>query len=314
MRKDFPIDAGLQAAMQLNEKIVALYLDESSDVNPAMDLDSVNELKEGDRVLALDCDANTLLGISTGMAVYGLHPVVHISEEDLFTQGLQQLRNASSQFRYRSGGQYAAPMTVIVEYNGGIRTEMLLTSIPGLQVFAPSSQQDFTNMLDQTTRMQDPTVIFVPSEWNEIDDSQRAGLETMQDLRKCRVLREGEELTLVTFGKLTQFAYEQLGEWQEQGRSVELIDLRSLSPIDMDTIVQSVKKTGRLVILQESSRSYGVAAEIAAQISEFAIESLLAPVRRVAGFDLPDPGSLREVIRPDKSTLFNAINELAQFQ
>lgn len=314
MKKDFPIDAGLQAAMQLNEKIIALFMDPDGLAEPAIDLGTTNDLNEGDRVLALDCDANTLVGISTGMAVYGLHPVVHISEADLFSSALQQLRNATAQYRYRSGGQYSAPMTIVVEYSGGIQTDMLVASIPGMQVFAPSSQQDFTNMLDHLTRMPDPALIYVPKEWSEIDDAQRAAMETTMDFRKARVLKEGTELTLVSFGTLTQFAYSQYEEWQNNGRSVELIDLRSLNPIDAETVIASVKKTGRLVILQESARSYGTAAELAAQVSEYAIDSLLAPVRRVAGFDLPDPGALREVIRPDKAMLEQAMTEVAQFQ
>ncbi len=315
MKKDFPVDAGLQAAMQWNEKIVALYLDEESVTDSEIDLSaSSNELNQGDRVFAFDCDANTLVGIATGMAVYGLHPVVHIAEEDLFSSALQQLGNATAQYRYRSGGQYSAPMTVVVEYSGGIKTDMFMGSMPGMQVFAPSSQQDFTNILDHLTRIPDPTLVYAPKDWPEIDDLQRAAMESSVDYRKARILREGTELTLVSFGTLTQFAYAQLDEWANSGRSIELVDLRSLNPLDVDTIVTSVKKTGRLVILQESARSYGTAAELAAQISEYAIDSLLAPVRRIAGFDLPDPGALREVIRPDMAMLEQAITEVAQFR
>ncbi len=314
MRTDFPIDLGLQAAMQLNEKIVALFMDDEGQSDPVLDLDKVNEIEEGDRRFAFDCDANTLMGIATGMAVYGLQPVVHIDEEDLFSNALQQLRNASAQFRYRSGGQYSAPMNIIVKYRGGIKTEMLVTSIPGIQVFAPSSLQDFTNVLDHTTRMHDPVVIYVPEEWVEIDDHQKAGLEVAHDFRKARVLQEGTDLTLVTFGSLTQFAYDHLATWREEGKSVELVDLRALNPLDSEAIISSVKKTGRLIILQESAKSFGVAAELAAQISEDAIDSLLAPVRRVAGFDLPDTGAIGEIFRPDKAMLDKAIAEVVQFQ
>lgn len=314
MTNEFSVDAGLQAAMQLNEKIVALFRDESLEANNSNLSSEETVINEGERVLGFRCDANTLLGLATGMAVYGLQPVVHIAEDDLHTTALQQIRNSSAQFRYRSGGQYASPMTIVVRYRGGITTDVLTASIPGLTVLAPTSELDYTNMLDVTTRMKDPVVIYVPEEWESISDAQKIALETPLALTKARVLSVGTELTLVTYGHLTQFAAQLLPEWEANGRSVEIVDLRSLSPIDSDTVIQSVRKTGRLVILQESARSFGVAAELAAQVSEYAIDSLLAPVRRVAGFDLPDPGALRATIRPDKTMIESAIREVAEFQ
>lgn len=301
------LDQGLKEAMQANEKIVALYAKSEGAASEA------TGVAAGQRVIELACDARHLVGVATGMGVYGMFPVVHIEQDDLLSGAFLQLFNSSSQFRFRSGAQYCAPMAVVVRYGSHLRLENLLLQVPGLRVLAPSNFYDYANVIERATTDPDPTVIFVPAEWPAIEPEQQALWEQPIGPRQAKVLQDGEELTLVGYGALAQLGLRAARALAAEGKSIEVIDLRCLAPIDRDAVVASVRKTGRLVILQDSPKSYGIGAELAASVGEAAIESLVAPVRRVAAFDTPSPGALEHVVQPDlERVLYTLRNLLAE--
>lgn len=307
MNSNPQMDAGLIAAMQLNEKMVALFAKREGFAGDAA------ELASGARVVELACEAKHLVGVATGMGVYGLYPVVHMTQEDLLSGAFLQLFNSASQFRYRSGGQYSAPMAILVRYDSHLNLEPLLLQIPGLRVFAPSNALDYGNLIEQVAVDPDPTIIFLPKTWQEIADAEKALWEQRLGLRQAKVLREGSAITLVAYGALTRMALEAAEALEQEGKSIEVLDLRSLAPIDRESILASVKKTGRLVLLQDSPKSFGVGAEIAAFVAENAMESLLAPIARVAAFDTPDPGALDFVTHPDRERLVHVLRNLSDF-
>ena len=306
MGKD-DLDQGLREAMQANEKIVALFA--KADGARA----DATEAAPGQRVVELACEPRHLVGVATGMGVYGMYPVVHLEQEDLLSGAFLQLLNSSSQFRYRSGGQYSAPMAAVVRYQQHLSLEPLLLQVPGLRVLVPSNFYDYANLLEQAAVDPDPCVIFVPAEWPEIEPEQQALWERKLSPKSAMVLREGSDITLVAYGALAQLGWDAAKILGTEGKSVELIDLRSLSPMDRETVLASVRKTGRLVILQDSPKSFGIGAELAASIVESALDSLLAPVKRVAAFDTPEPGALEHVVHPDRERLLHALRNLADF-
>jgi pyruvate dehydrogenase E1 component beta subunit len=206
-----------------------------------------------------------------------------------------------------------APMATVVTYREHLSLEPLLLQVPGLRVLAPSNHLDYMNLLEQAALDPDPVVFFVPEKWMELEPAMQAIWEEQIGPKQAKVVRAGESISLVAYGKLTELALQVAAKLAEEEKSIEVIDLRSLSPIDFDTVIASVKKTGRLVVLQDSPRSYGVGAEIAARVSEAAIESLLAPIRRVAAFDAPNPGALESIVHPDAESLSHVLRNLTDF-
>ena len=307
MMEDLNLEEAVRETLVANENVVALF------GGAGFALHEDQEPQAGQRILKLSCAAKELIGMATGMGVYGMHPVVHLDQSDLYSEAFLQLLNSSMQVRYRSGGQFSAPITLIVRYAEHLTAEPLVLQIPGLQVYAPSCQQDFSNMVEHLIRQNDPSLVFVPEKWPTLPDDLRALWEDEIQPKKARVLCHGKDLSIITYGVLSNLAYELAQELRENGPSVEVVDIRFLSPLDRETILASVRKTGRLVILHDSPRSFGFGAELAAFISETGIENLLAPVRRVCAFDVPDPGTLSSVEHPDRERLQAAIRELCDF-
>lgn len=246
-----------------------------------------------DRVQDTPLAEATIAGMSVGMAAQGLKPVAEIQFMGFLYPALDQIVNHMSRLRNRTRGRLTCPVVMRMPHGGGIRapehhsesTETLLCHIPGIRVVCPSSPARAYGLLLAAIRDPDPVMFLEPVRLyramrQEVhDDGQALPLDV------CFTLREGNDVTLVTWGAMTMEVLRAAADLEVQGISAEVIDLATLSPIDIDTILESVAKTGRLVIVHEAARNVGIGAEIAARVAEHGLYDLLAPIQRVTGYD-----------------------------
>jgi len=273
-----------------------------------------------ERVIDTPLAESGIVGTAIGMAVSGLKPVAEIQFEGFSYMAIDQLAAHASRIRNRSRGTYHCPLVVRMPYGGGVRalehhSEAVATfyiHIPGLKVVIPSNPYDAKGLLLSSIRDPDPVIFFEPKKlYRAFKDEVPNGDYTIP-LGEGKKLTEGEDLTLVSWGSMIRVCQEALEK--VKGISVELIDLRTLSPLDENIIIDSVKKTGRCVIVHEEPRTLGFGAEIIARINEKAFLYLEAPVKRVTGYDIPIPlPKLEEYYLPDATKVANAITETAGF-
>jgi pyruvate dehydrogenase E1 component beta subunit len=250
-----------------------------------------------DRVVDTPLAESGIMGFSIGMALAGFRPVAEIQFMGFLWPALDQLSNHASRLRNRTMGQRTVPLVVRTPYGGGIRAlehhaesfESILAHIPGLKVVVPSTPYDAKGLLISSIRDPDPVVLL------EATRLYRAFREPVPEepytveLGKARVLREGSDLTLVGWGALMPKLLKAADLVEKKGTSVEVIDVRSISPYDEATVNASVSKTGRLVVVQEAPRMTGFASEVITRVSEDLLDSMEAPPKRITGFDIPFP-------------------------
>jgi 2-oxoisovalerate dehydrogenase E1 component len=259
------------------------------------------------------------------MAVRGLHPVIEIQFGDYIWTAMMQIRNELSVMRWRSAGHWAAPVVVRVPVGGYIHgglchsqnIEAFFAHIPGLKIAYPSNAADAKGLLKSAIRGADP-VLFLEHKGlyrQSYASAPEPDAEYLLPFGKANTVRSGEDLTIVTWGALVQKALETARLLEKEGVSVEVIDIRTIQPLDTETIIHSVKKTGKVLVAHEDTRYQGFGAEIAAHIGEFAFEFLDAPVRRLAGSDTPVPFSpvLEELALPQTNDIYTAAGELARY-
>ncbi len=246
-----------------------------------------------DRVQDTPLAEATIAGMAVGMATHGLKPVAEIQFMGFMYPALDQIVNHLTRMRYRTRGRLSCPVVIRMPHGGGIHapehhsesTETLLCHIPGIRVVCPSSPARAYGLLLAAIRDPDPVMFLEPARLyramrQEVADDGRA-----LPLDRCFILRAGSDVSIVTWGAMTLETLRAAAELDAQGVSAEVIDLATLSPIDGDTILDSVAKTGRLVIVHEAARNLGVGAEIAAIVAEHGLYDLQAPIQRVTGFD-----------------------------
>ncbi len=242
--------------------------------------------------------AETLIaGMTVGMATQGLKPVAEIQFMGFIFACMEQLVGHAARMRNRTRGRLTCPMVVRAPFGGGIHapehhsesTEALFAHIPGLRVVIPSSPVRAYGLLRSAIDNPDPVLFLEPKRIYRVQKQIMPEAGSRLPLDKCFTLREGSDLTLITWGACVRECQEVARNLSEQGVSVELIDVATIKPLDMETILASVRKTGRCVIVHEAARSFGVGAEIAACVSTELFHELRAPVQRVAGYDITMP-------------------------
>lgn len=250
-----------------------------------------------ERILDTPLDETTIAGLTVGLAAQGMKPIAEAQFDGFMYPMVDHIICHAARLRYRTRGRMSCPMVLRVPWGGGIRApehhseanEAIFTNVPGLRVVMPSSPQRAYGLLLAAIRDPDPVIFFEPKriyrQYKEEvpDDGEALPLDV------CFVLRDGSDVTLVTWGSQVKETLEAADALAKDGISAEVIDLATVKPLDFDTIHESVKKTGRCVIVHEAPRTAGFGAEIAAQLAEKAMYDLVAPVERVAGYDTHIP-------------------------
>ena len=278
--------------------------------------------KYGDaRVLDTPLNESLIIGGAIGMAMYGLRPVPEIQFQDFIFPGFDQLVSEAAKIRYRSGGQYSVPMVVRTPYGGGIRGghyhsqsgEAYFAHTPGLGVVIPSNPVDAKGLLHASIASNDPIIFMEPK---KIYRAIKADVEEKYyttPLGKAKVVREGDNVTLVSYGAMLPVCLAAAEAAESSRVSCEVVDLRTINPWDRETVLASVKKTGRLVVVCEAPLTGSFASEVAATVAEKAIEYLEAPIRRVTGYDTPFPYTLENLYMPNANKVLAAIEETINY-
>jgi 2-oxoisovalerate dehydrogenase E1 component beta subunit len=294
------LNTGLRRAMERDPKVLLM----GEDIGKLGGVFRVTEGLQRDfgdrRVIDTPLAESGVIGTAVGLAMRGYRPVCEIQFDGFIYPAFDQIVSQVAKLRYRNEGRVAMPLTIRVPYGGGIGAvehhsespEAYFAHTAGLRVVTPSNAADGHHMIQQAIASDDPVVFFEPKrrywEKGEVDD---AVSPSVSPLHEARVLVEGTDVTIAAYGPMVATALEAARSGEREGTSVEVIDLRSLSPIDFDTIEASVCKTGRLVVVHEASVFCGIGAEIAARVSERCFYHLESPVRRVGGFATPYPAS-----------------------
>ena len=310
------INAGIQKQMQKNSKILVFGED-------VAELGGVFRVTEGlldefgsNRVFNSPIAESGIVGTAIGLAMRGYRPIAEIQFEGFVYPAFDQIVSQLAKLTNRSEGNLSMPVVIRIPYGGGIGAvehhsespEAYFAHTAGLRVISPSNPNDAYWMIQQAIESNDPVIFFEPKRryWLkgsvDLDDPPTS-------MHQAKVLREGTQVTLVSYGPMVVTALQAADLATAEGISLEVIDMRSLSPIDFPTILKSVTKTGRLVIASEASTSFSVASEVAAKIGELAFYNLEAPILRVGSFDVPyPPAKLEELFLPDADRILEAVD------
>ncbi len=250
-----------------------------------------------ERVIDTPLAESGIVGMSIGMALYGLRPVAEMQFMGFMWPAVDQLSNHASRLRNRTLGRFSVPMVVRAPYGGGVRAlehhaesfESVLAHIPGLKVVIPSNPYDAKGLLISSIRDHDPVVFLEPKRLYRLGKMEVPEEPYTEHIGRARVLREGEDVTLVGWGSMVPKLQKAAELVEPKGISAEVVDIRSIVPYDEETVNASVERTGRIVIVQEAPRTLGFASEISARAVEDLMDVLEAPPERVTGFDVPFP-------------------------
>lgn len=275
-----------------------------------------------DRVLDTPLSETVIAGMSIGLAAQGFRPVAEIQFMGFIYPTIDQILNHAGRLRHRTRGRLSCPLVLRAPFGGGIHapehhsesTEALFAHIPGIRVVVPSSPSRAYGLLLAALRDPDPVVFLEPKR------IYRLGMEDVPDhgealpLDVCFVLREGSDVTLVTWGALVRETLAAADTLAAQGVRAEVIDVATLKPLDTDTLLTSVQKTGRCVIVHEAARTLGLGAEIAAELAEHGLLYLLAPVKRITGYDTVMPlFRSEETYLPSETRILEAVQSVLEY-
>jgi 2-oxoisovalerate dehydrogenase E1 component beta subunit len=316
------LNEGLRKALEGDPKVVIMGEDVGKLGGVFRITDGLQKDFGEDRVIDTPLAESGIIGTAVGLAMRGYRPVCEIQFDGFVYPGFDQIVSQVAKLHYRSQGDVPMPITIRIPFGGGIGAvehhsespEAYFAHTAGLRVVACSNPVDAYFMIQQAIACDDPVVFFEPKRryWEkaELDTS-----ITPDPLFASRVLREGSDVTVLAYGPMVKVALDAAGAAEKSdGRSIEVIDLRTLSPLDLGPVLASVEKTGRAVVVTEAPREGSIASELAAEITERAFYSLEAPVGRVTGFDIPYPPSrVEEEFLPDLDRLLDAVDNVFKY-
>lgn len=276
------------------------------------------------RVIDTPISESAIIGVALGMALMGFRPVAEIQFADFISCGFDQIVNQTSTLRYRTAGDMHAPMVIRAPSAAGVHgglyhsqsPEAWFAHTPGLKVIVPSSAYDAKGLLKAAIRDEDPVIFFEPKYLYRRAKDEVPEDDYIVPIGKAKVLREGRDVSVLTYGSMVHLCRGVVQKLEEEeDLSVELIDLRTVMPLDKETIFQSVKKTNRAVLVYEDHRTLGIGAEIAALLADELFEYLDSPILRVASPDTPIPYSppLEEFYLPKENDVIAAVNRVIEY-
>ncbi|MFD4373599.1 alpha-ketoacid dehydrogenase subunit beta [Streptomyces sp. NPDC058486] len=310
------LNESLRKALETDPKVVVMGLDVGKLGGVFRITDGLQKDFGEDRVIDTPLAESGIVGTAIGLALRGYRPVVEIQFDGFVFPAYDQIVTQLAKMRARSLGTVKMPVVIRIPYGGGIGAvehhsespESLFAHVAGLKVVTPANSSDAYWMLQQAIQSDDPVIFFEPKRryWDKGDVDVEA---IPGELHRARVAREGTDLTLVAYGPMVKTCLEAAAAAAEEGKSIEVVDLRSVSPLDFDTIQTSVEKTGRLVVVHEAPVFFGSGAEIAARITERCFYHLEAPVLRVGGYHAPyPPARLEEEYLPGLDRVLDAVD------
>ncbi|MGR3936715.1 alpha-ketoacid dehydrogenase subunit beta [Streptomyces sp. BRA346] len=310
------INASLRTALESDPKVLIMGEDVGKLGGVFRVTDGLQKDFGEDRVIDTPLAESGIVGTAIGLALRGYRPVVEIQFDGFVFPAYDQIVTQLAKMHARSLGKVKMPVVIRIPYGGGIGAvehhsespEALFAHVAGLKVISPSNASDAYWMLQQAIGSDDPVIYFEPKrryhDKGEVDTSSIPG-----PLHAARVVRPGTDLTLAAYGPMVKVALDAAAAAAEEGTSLEVVDLRSMSPIDFDTVQQSVERTGRLVVVHEAPVFLGTGSEIAARITERCFYHLQAPVLRVGGYHAPYPPSrLEDEYLPDLDRVLDAVD------
>lgn len=291
------INDALHTAMRADPNVIVLGEDIGKNGGVFRATEGLYEAFGADRAIDTPLAESGIVGTSIGLAIYGLRPVPEVQFMGFLYPAIDQLASQAARVRFRTGGRLHCPLVVRVPYGGNVRSpelhsdslEALLVQSQGLKVVTPSTPKDAKGLLLAAIADPDPVVFMEPLRLYRASREDVPEGHYTVPLGQARLAREGTDVTLIAWGSLVPTALEAAAQAAERGISVEVLDLRTLSPMDIDGIRVSVEKTHRAVVTHESPQTAGFGAEVAATIMEEALLSLEGPVVRVTGYDTPFP-------------------------
>jgi len=315
------LNEGLRKALENDPKVLIMGEDVGRLGGVFRVTDGLQKDFGEDRVIDTPLAESAIVGTAVGLAIRGFRPVCEIQFDGFVFPAFDQIVTQVAKMHYRSAGNVKLPITIRIPFGGGIGAvehhsespESYFCHTPGLKVVACSNAVDAYWMIQQAIESDDPIVFFEPKRryWDKADVDTSA---TPKSLWNAEVVRPGSEVTLLTYGPSVKTCLEAAAAAETEGRDIEVIDLRSLSPIDWDTVLTSVRKTQRAIVVSEAPVYASLASEVAARISEKCFYALESPVLRVCGFSTPYPTSrIEEDYLPDLDRILDAVDRTLAF-
>jgi len=314
----------LAGEMRRDDSIVVLGEDVGKKGGVFLATDGLYDEFGGDRVLDTPLSESMIVGVSVGAAVNGLRPVPEIQFADFIFPAFNQILSEAARMRYRSNGAFTCPMTLRAPYGGGVHgalyhsqsVEAFFAHIPGLKVVIPSNPYDARGLLRSAIRDDDPVLFFEHKKMYRSVRGEVPDDDYTIPLGTAKVTREGSDVSVIAYGLMAHYALEAAELLQSEGVSAEVVDVRTLRPLDGATILESVRKTGKVVIVYEDNRFGGFGAEVSAILAEEAFEHLDGPIVRVTGPDVPGvPYNhvLEDWYMPNPERIVDAVRRLAAY-
>ncbi|HYA92728.1 MAG TPA: alpha-ketoacid dehydrogenase subunit beta [Thermodesulfobacteriota bacterium] len=316
------LNLALREEMERDGRVVLFGEDVGKEGGVFRVTDGLQEKFGPDRVIDTPLAELGIAAMALGMAVYGLRPIAEIQFEGFLYPCLDQINNHIGRMRNRSRGRFTCPLVIRVPYGGGIHApehhsdspEAILAHIPGIKVVIPSTPYEAKGLLLSSIRDPDPVIFMEPKRiYRAIREEVPEG-DYAIPLGKARLVQEGKDVTVIAYGAMLREVLNAAEQLKGDKINPEIIDLRTISPMDVEAIVTSIKKTGRGVIVHEAPKTCGLGAEIIALINEKALLSLQAPIERVTGFDIPVPLMKSEhYYLPDPKRIVMAVKKVMSF-
>ena len=312
------LNRSLDQLMAEDERVIVLGEDVGRDGGVFRVTDTLLNKYGEERVIDTPLSELGIIGMAAGMAMHGLKPIAEIQFQDFIYPAFDQIVNNISKIRYRTGGRYSIPLVIRTPYGGGVRGglyhsqsgESYFVHTAGLTVVTPSNPYDAKGLLVSAYKRNDPVIFLEPKRlYRSIKAEVPDGLFEVE-IGKAAKLKEGDEVSIITYGSMVPTV---MSTVEKNGINADVIDLRTLLPMDLDAIIKTAKKTGRVITVHEAPRTLGVGAEISALIAERALDSLLAPIVRVAGYDIPFTYSHEDLYIPGEKRIMSAINRVLAY-
>jgi 2-oxoisovalerate dehydrogenase E1 component beta subunit len=313
------LNHGLRRSLERDAKVVVMGEDVGKLGGVFRITDGLQKDFGEDRVIDTPLAEAGIIGTAVGLAIRGYRPVCEIQFDGFVFPAYNQIVAQVAKMFYRSKGKVRLPIVIRIPYGGGIGAvehhsespEAYFAHTPGLKVVTCSNPADAYTMIQQAIASDDPIVFFEPKRryWEKGEVDLDAGLSGAYPLHQARVARPGSDATLIAYGPMVRTALDAAAAAAEDGRNLEVVDLRSLSPVDYEVLYSSVRRTGRAIVVHEAPGNIGLGAELAARITENCFYSLEAPVLRVTGYDIPYPAArVEEEYLPDLDRVLDAVD------